>query len=374
MPVWYPNRIEPLNGDFIKEQVSILRSVGSKLHISHADLNIAYWRTHGWMKRKRISFDSYENCSAIIEGAFWPRNTSVTLDYWISAYANWVIASIDRLQPDLLHAHTYLGAAICALVQRKRNLPFIVTLHYSGWTTNKFRTAHYKRAVGALPEASHVVSVSQTLRDITNQFHNVPSSTIPNFIDTQEFRGPELIRSKNPFIVLGVGDLIERKQFNILIKAFAEMLKSIPSAQLRIVGNGPLKTDLENLSSELQIFEMVTFTGVLSKEAVANEYRRANILVQTSKAESFGITLIEALFSSLPVISFSHKAAIEILSKCSGGYLVPMNDIVALSEMMISVFNRYELIDFKNIRASVAKEFGTKSATDKYLEVYNSIL
>jgi len=134
---WYPSIREPNNGDFVKEQVRLLRQEGLSIDVIYADLNIAYLLDGRSNRRTQTNLCKDRNREVIVSGPFWPKNQTWGLNQWIQQYAMIVIQQLKRDSlfgiPNIIHAHTYLGGAVASMIKRKQGIPYIITEHYTGW-------------------------------------------------------------------------------------------------------------------------------------------------------------------------------------------------------------------------------------------------
>ena len=156
--------------------------------------------------------------------------------------------------------------------------------------------------------------------------------------------GPEFLASAglpaaNPLaangerpLILGMGRLVPQKDFATLIRAFAELVADTPG-QLVILGEGPLRTDLERLAADLNVADRVVFPG-FAADAPA-WLARADLFVLSSAFEGFGSVIAEALAVGTPVVSTDcpHGPS-EILNGGLYGKLVPPGDAPAMAAAM----------------------------------------
>ena len=141
----------------------------------------------------------------------------------------------------------------------------------------------------------------------------------------------EFIENGNNKLVT-VGRLEEAKNQELLIKAFAEVVKKHPNYVLEIYGEGNLENELKLLISRLGLSEKVFLCGTRKNVmATVSDY---NCFILSSNYEGFPNVLLEAMASGLPVVStnFSTGVAEELIIDDINGYLVPINDVHKLSE------------------------------------------
>jgi glycosyltransferase involved in cell wall biosynthesis len=142
--------------------------------------------------------------------------------------------------------------------------------------------------------------------------------------------------------ILFVGRLIERKGVDVLLRALAELAIQKPDAMLDIVGDGPLKPSLQDLSRRLGVDTRVRFHGALSGSQLYGKFALSDVLVMPSRGtaddvEGFGTVFIEAGVFGKPVIGTKTGGIPEAVLDGGTGLLVPDGDSHALSEALLRV-------------------------------------
>jgi glycosyltransferase involved in cell wall biosynthesis len=140
-----------------------------------------------------------------------------------------------------------------------------------------------------------------------------------------------------PPVVLWVSRLEPHKGLSLALKAFSVAIRSRP-ATLRIVGEGPLFGSAQVLARELGISEFVTFRGMQPRGEVRREMLSADLLLFTSLRESFGMPLVEAMATRLPIVTIDHQGAAQIPG--SAAMKVPLLPPSEMAEALASSLNR----------------------------------
>jgi glycosyltransferase involved in cell wall biosynthesis len=125
----------------------------------------------------------------------------------------------------------------------------------------------------------------------------------------------------NP-LVLSVGNLIPIKGHELLIHAAAALATEFPSLSLEIIGDGPERSRLQNLTHELKIVDQVHFLGRKSRQEVAEAMRRSTVFALPSRYEGLGCVYLEAMSVGKPVIGCREQGIAEIIRHGSNGFLV----------------------------------------------------
>lgn len=135
--------------------------------------------------------------------------------------------------------------------------------------------------------------------------------------------------------LVAIGRFSEQKAFPILIDAMAIARKSLPELHLTLVGDGPLRPEIETAIAAQNLSENITLTGWLPEVGVRQALNNASVLVLPSFAEGLPMVVMEALASGRPVIATAIAGLPELVtSDC--GWLVPAGDTVALADAMIA--------------------------------------
>jgi glycosyltransferase involved in cell wall biosynthesis len=155
---------------------------------------------------------------------------------------------------------------------------------------------------------------------------------LPNFIDETRF-APGSRRPAEPFRFLSVGHLVPQKGFDVLLRALALCHARGDRFHLTIVGKGYEEDALRGIARELDVESSVTWLGAPERTSMPEIYRAADAFVLASRHESFGVVVIEALASGLPVVATRCGGPEEIVTP-EVGELAPAEDPAALADAM----------------------------------------
>ncbi|WP_259774925.1 glycosyltransferase family 4 protein [Aliiroseovarius crassostreae] len=151
------------------------------------------------------------------------------------------------------------------------------------------------------------------------------------------------------------------KHLDQIIRAMAELPSYLDHTRLVLVGDGPLKPDLQALAQSLGVADRVTFAGRVSDTELQRLYRDATLFVLPSSKEGFGIVYLEAWSHLLPVICSIHGAAPEVVTDGVDGFAIDPQDSPALARAMQRLFED----------PALAAEMGQKGA-EKLLQNYTT--
>ena len=177
---------------------------------------------------------------------------------------------------------------------------------------------------------------------------------------------------ENKYIFLSVGNLLPVKGHEFVIRAFALIVQKYTNSMLRLVGDGPLKNELEVLAKKLNIEDKVVFTGEVDSDSVRKEMLNADVFVFPSRSETFGVALIEAMSCGLPVVSTACGGPEEIVDD-NTGILVEPENVGALQIGMEWAIVNVNTMDPQKIRENVIKRFGSKQFLYNIENIYEIV-
>lgn len=159
---------------------------------------------------------------------------------------------------------------------------------------------------------------------------------VPNLLERRFTPGAS---SERRPVVLAVGRLVPQKGFDILLEAFAIVVRSYPGWRLRIAGDGPEALSLRNLARSLELEAHVDWLGHIGD--VTPEYAGAAIFVLSSRFEGTPNTLLEAMAAGLPaVVTNASPGPLELIADGKTGFVVPVGDAPRLAEAILQLISQ----------------------------------
>lgn len=224
------------------------------------------------------------------------------------------------------------------------------------------------------PQADHIVAIAEAMRVDMLEFYNLPADavqTIHSPVLTPDFQRrlaeplthPWLTTDHDRPVILDVARFVPAKDLETLIRAFARVRADRP-ARLIILGDGPLRGELEGVVTELGLDDDVDLPGFLPNLPYM---RAADVFVLSSLFEGLPTVLIEALACSPAVVSTdSAGGAREILADGAAGRLVPVRDEAALAQAILASLD--DPIPVETLRAQ-AQVFEMGRVIQQYREM-----
>ncbi|MBF0216323.1 MAG: glycosyltransferase family 4 protein [Candidatus Omnitrophica bacterium] len=269
------------------------------------------------------------------------------------------------------------------LLSKMYNVPNVLTVHGGdisgpGKEYSPDRNFFFRLAVKhVLMTADAVIAQSTALKKFAEDIYAPARSIdiIPLGIRPMEQRTAAGRGEKGTIRLISVGTMKKVKRFDVLLKAFRSASEVSNNIRLTLVGDGPERGYLENLSEELGIKDLVLFTGWLSGDAKYEHLLTSDIFVLPSLHESFGIVLLEAMASGLPIISTDRGGQRDIIKDRENGLLVPPDDqdklASAISELCADNALR-ERIAIVNKKTS--ESYTIQDVARRYLALFQNII
>jgi len=200
------------------------------------------------------------------------------------------------------------------------------------------------------------------------------TSVVRSGVDVGKYGGPDRKSEKDRMIIGTIGRLHVQKGHRYLIEAAAEVIRHLPSALFRIVGEGELREDLVLQARRLGIMEQVEFPGArMDTEAFLKEI---DIFVLPSLWEGLPIVLLEAMAASRPIVVTDVDGVSEAVTDGVHALLVPPGDSRSLALALLRVANDRSLARTLagNARERVTAEFSTPVMISNLEKVYSTTL
>lgn len=173
-------------------------------------------------------------------------------------------------------------------------------------------------------------------------------------------------------VVGAVGRLREEKGQDLLIRAMAIVVQSVPEACLLIVGDGPDREKLQKLSEDLNLHKHIHWAGQLDPEAVIPYYAIMDVAVVPSRFEGFGLAAVEAMATGLPVLASNVDGLCEVVKNEETGYLVPLENRALLADRIVALLTNLDkaAVMGRAGRKRVEQYFSMENFSNVILAVY----
>jgi len=285
---------------------------------------------------------------------------------------------------DIVHVHAIdLFGSISALLAKFMRKPVVITVHRADVLPSDSLIFRLLRTI-VLRSVDRVIAVSNATRNLALSC-GAPNNKVVvvyNAVDESIFhpRSKTLCRLKlnipqNSKVILSVGNLIPRKGFSYLIRAFPIILTKIPNAILIIIGDGPQRDELIRIVKNLKLEDKVIFTGRITTDDLCSYYGAADVFVLPSLHEGHAVVLLEAMSSGLPVVATNIGGNLETVSDGKNGYLVEPKNVDQLADAVVKILsNEKRTHEYGNASLRIYKEkFSEEKQIRKIFEIYSTV-
>ncbi|WP_129628106.1 glycosyltransferase [Candidatus Oscillochloris fontis] len=288
---------------------------------------------------------------------------------------------------DLVQAHWVLpNGPPAALVARMHHLPLVISLHGSDiYLAERGRIAGIV-ARAAFAQATAVTACSGDLgqRGIRLGAAASKSSIIPYGVNIREFRPDpqaqaavraELGLGEGVPLVIGLGRLVAKKGFGVLLDAWPQVLRSYPQALLCIVGYGDLRAQLEAQAQRLGIAAQVRFTGQLDRQRTARYLAAADVFalpIVREGVDGLPNVLLEAMGAARPVVASRVAGVPDVIADGVHGLIVPERDPAALAQAIMRLIADRPFAEGlgRAARRRIEEELTWEKTCERFEQVY----
>ncbi|MGD0279292.1 MAG: glycosyltransferase [Smithella sp.] len=378
IPSWYPTDHHPVLGTFFREQAQALRTAGIKVGVIYPDI-----RSTRQLSIKSIRENHFQTVIREEEGIRvvrfngWNlpkfRRGDIFFTYQTQRLIKLYVTHFGK--PDLIHAQSALWGGVAAQKAKEHlDISYVITEHsslYGRGLIEPWQVPYLKKTFN---DASAVLAVSRALGNLVEPYMNAPKvEVVPNVVDTDFFTLPHNSRNHEFFRFLSVAFLTPIKGFDILLRSFSEAFRGRKEIVLEIGGDGPQRIGLEKLAAELGISGQVRFLGMLSREEVRSAMWRANAFVLASYIETFGVVLIEALSTGLPVVATRCGGPEEFVTP-EVGILMEAGNVKALAAALDAIYRDSLQFDAGLLRNYAIENFGEQKLVTRLFRIYQNVL
>lgn len=373
---WYPNKYEPVNGDFVQRHA---KAVAQYLPIDVI---------HVVQLGKDLSNESFENTNQhnqlreFIYGFQFKKIGITWLDKirYNLAYQRFYGQVLEQYfqkfgKPDLIHVHIPMKAGLAALqIKHKYNIPYIVSeqaSYYEDASPDNFtkRSFFFKANTKRIFQHANVVTnVSATIGTVIQKMFQLKKvNCIHNVVDTSLFN----FQPKEKSIVFNwvhVSTLGEQKNITGLLEAFKIVAKET-ELQWHLSLVGPHVQPHQLTVLQLQLEEKVSFIGEVKHALVPQYLKCADAFVLFSKHENFPCVIPEALCCGLPVVASNVGGVAEAINT-ENGIIVPSNNTRALANALIELMYHYNKYSLPSIAEKAKSKYSNEVIGKQFYEYY----
>ncbi|TFG91528.1 MAG: glycosyltransferase family 4 protein [Candidatus Atribacteria bacterium] len=303
---------------------------------------------------------------------------------------------ITEFNPDIVHFHhPFLLSYPAIMYGKKLGIPKILTIHtqyeqyayYISPIPERVTQEAIKMIISNLAYKTDCITTpSDSMKKIIenygikNRIEVVPNAIhLISFKEDDESKRAEIKKKYNlkedDKIILFVGRVASEKSIDTIIKAL-EIIKKRDNnkVKLLIVGNGPAIDELQQLTRTLKVEKDVVFAGTVCNEEIKHYYKMAYLFAITSTTESFGIVIIEALASGIPVLAVRAPGAVDILTD-EVDSLLTENNVEKFANALEKLIREPELREKLSHEAlKTSEKYNIDIISERMLNLYREVI
>ena len=363
----FPDSGHRWRGVFVQQQASALSKVHRVIVVYFkADYStFAPFSKYSFIKRDGNDLTVYE---VTIKRSF-PVITQMKYLSDTYRFINKEILQRERI--DIIHSHlSYPAGFLGTIIQKIKGIPNIITEHSTLKLYN--RSQIHKVCVGyGLRNARGVISVSNSLKNEISPIRKKAVNVIPNIVDTGLFYLSETGGGQ----ILNIGFLGGLNNTNKGLDLLLKAASALENRQfiVHIGGDGKLLEDYKRQAASLGVEKNSIFYGEISREEISKFYSRFDIFVLPSRYETFGIVLIEAMASGVPVIATKCGGPEDIVT-ASTGILIEKDDHKELADAINKMAENLPSFNKITIRNYAMNKFGEDTFINSINKLYEKTL
>lgn len=294
------------------------------------------------------------------------------------------LLQVRDFKPDVVHIFFGIpDGPIGWALKRVYGLPYLISLRGADVPSDEVKrfAKHYKLLRPLIrwlwQDADALVAVSNGLREYAFQTTpEIPIDVISNAIELSTFTPPRQRNHNGTVQLLFVGRLSAAKNVETLVEAVNRLkAQGIDNFELRLVGDGERRSNLEQLVMEKGLTKQVHFFGWVDRDKIVDYYRQADLFVTATRWEGMPNTVLEGMACGLPVVATRAPGLDELVKDGCNGYLVDINDPAALADRLLELIdNPYERRRMgKESRKIAEQEFDWEYIAKQYVQIYERI-
>jgi glycosyltransferase involved in cell wall biosynthesis len=365
----YPSTKYPLNGIFSFYQAVALSNI--------AEVYYAYLDLRSVRRYRKLGFDIGESNNVKFIGLNIPiGRIPLRINYYLKTWFTRLLfkkIKVNFGEFAIVHSHFFDLAYSASKNINILNSKLVITEHSSLIHRLGNNRLVYHKTLEAYRSSSALISVSYSLKKSIQQKFRIDSLVIFNMFKEDFFYFDSNYEKYSDFTFITVGNLIKSKGMDVTIKAFYKSFFQKRNIRLIIVGDGPEKFNLANSINQLGLNSQVELIGQVDQNTLSKYLKKSHVFVLSSKHETFGVSIVEAMACGLPAISTKCGGPEDIIDM-SNGYLAKIDSIEEISNYMKDIYDSYNNYDLSKIAFETKEKFGHINLVNNTLKVYRDIL
>lgn len=359
---WYPSKVHPYKGIFIKEHLRLAQGAGFDTNAIAVCIEVG-----NTLYQENITIEQVDQTKVIVltmQSRYW-KLLYVVLPF-LQYRINRLMKQFGMRKPDIVHAHVLYPAGIIARrISSSCNAKLFITEHWSKVSDFMRNNVFRNKGIKAYRESTSIACVSQYVANVVKNYSQNDIIVIGNPVNRVFFQ--KTVPCKGQFIFACCATWSEPKRLDLILTALSQFQNLTGQRiKLHVIGDGK-QVSMNRVNQDVLNLE-ITWHGYISKEQIATIYDEVNFFLHASEIETFSIVIAEALCKGIPVIA-SNVGAIPELINSNNGVLVTNSISDWVNGLQEATAHLY---DYSLIAREAQTKFDERIIQERYLSMYKS--
>lgn len=377
---WYPNKLSPYAGDFLKRHAEAV-SLYEDVHVIFVVKDVYGEITNDVFVEENISGRLTETIVYYHVKKYYLSALEKLMSHrkYLELYRKHIRKKVQSSKPSLIHVHIGMKAGVPGMwAKRKFKIPLLVSDQWTGLLQESLDNFDHlpvyakKLWYKIIASADEISAVSTHLGvAIKRRFNIKQCRVIPNVVDTRIFfMNENTVDRSNHFI--HISTLADFKNPDLIIQAFYYVTKKNPNAKLSIIG--PYSNDYRIMIEQLGLQNNIFMVGEMPQTLLVKKIKKSDALILYSRYETFGCVIIVAQACGIPVIVSDIPVMHETVQEGINGFFAPPQNAQALAATIVKFMQDKPSIDRSAISAKVSSKYSYRVVGKMFSDWYNEVL
>lgn len=302
-------------------------------------------------------------------------------------------SALEAFEPDIVHSsHPFFVGSMALRVARKFEVPLVYThhtmfedyTHYIPLEWERLKKFVINLSSGYANMCDFVFAPSTSVKKLLEQRGvSVPVEVVPTGIDCDNFRhgNAKGFRSRHAidpdsFVIGHLGRLAEEKNLAFLARSVCGFMTEHRQCVFLVAGYGPAAAVIKDIAQEFSLLERCRFVGKLKGTDIVDAYHAMDVFAFSSKTETQGIVLVEAMAAGRPVVALDGPAIGDIVTDGINGLLVADQSQRAFTAALEKIYrmDKAALAQMQQNALRTSARFSIAACGDKALSIYQQVI
>lgn len=352
IPSWHSDTKNPVAGIYMLQQAKDLSKIHEVEYLIFSNSILSSQHIYNSDKLTIVEFSTF----------YLPRKNLAFLSKWADKFCKFFHSRITSKPYDVIHAHDHIAGYAAYKMYIKFGIPYVVTIHNTSFINGSIEKWRKEYLTKMFDSASAVIAVGKTLMlHLKNEYNVKNVIHIPNYIDHDDYRLKYENTVNDDIRFISTGACNVQKGFDILIKACRIIQTVHPELgfKLTLIGDGTLRKKFHRLIKNLGLQKNIELKGWVTPQEIPEILAKSDVYICASRVETFGIAVLEALASGLPVITTRCGGPEDLIDTYSGLTINPESPESLAEAMVYMHFNHKKFIP-SHIKSGACLQYDKK--------------